>query len=122
MFRTYLLFCIGRLLTLPESLEYTCRILENICSNFNLQAVFQRNIYQQYGTCPEETAFILFGIAVIIIADCIEEYNKITICEWIFERKYFVRSIIYTAVILAILIFGIYGVDYSLDGFAYQDF
>lgn len=122
MFRTYLLFCIGRLLTLPESLEYTWRILGNICTNFNLQAVFQRNTYQRYGTCPEETVFILFGIAVIIIADCIEEYNKITICEWIFERKYFVRSIIYTAVILAVLIFGIYGVDYSLDGFAYQDF
>ena len=62
------------------------------------------------------------GIAVIIIADCIEEYKQKTISQWVFDRNWFVRSLIYAAVIVAILVFGIYGVDFSMEGFAYQDF
>lgn len=120
--RTYLLFCIGRLLTVPESLEYTCMIAKNILTDFNLYAIFDGSMYEMYGTCVQEIGFILAGTAVIIIADCIEEFGKKTICQWIFERNWFVRSIIYAAILIAVFMFGIYGVDFSLKGFAYQDF
>lgn len=122
MFRTYLLFCGGRLLTVPESLEYTCRIIKNIFTDFNLNAVFSRSMYEAYGTCWQELGFMFVGIAVIIIADCTEEYSKKPICQWIFERKWFVRSVIYAVTIVAIVMFGIYGVDFTTAGFAYQDF
>lgn len=122
MFRTYLLFCVGRLLTVPQSLEYTGRIIKNIFTDFNLGAVFQGNVYGNYGTCWQEVGFMFVGIAVILLVDCIEEYDKKLICQWIFERRWYVRSTIYAVVIVAIVIFGIYGADDITVGFAYQDF
>ena len=65
---------------------------------------------------------MLAGIAVMLLADFIEEKKGVAICQWVFERRWFVRSVIYAALVVAIALFGIYGVDYSLDGFAYQNF
>ncbi len=120
--RTYLLFCVGRLLTVPGSLGYTGSIVKNMFTNFNVNAIFTGSVYKQYGICIQELWFMFAGIAVIIIADCIEEYKQKTISQWVFDRNWFVRSLIYAAVIVAILVFGIYGVDFSMEGFAYQDF
>lgn len=122
MLRTYLLFCGGRLLTVPGSLEYTGRIIQNIFTDFNLNAVFHGGMYKEYGTCWQELGFMFVGIAVIIITDCMEENGKKTICQWVFEKKWYVRSAIYALTIVVVVMFGIYGTDFTTEGFAYQNF
>ena len=122
MARTYFLFCVGRLLTVPGSLEASGRIVKNMITNFNVGAVFNERIYGQYGIYIQELWFMFAGIAVIIIVDYIEEHGEKSISQWVFCRNWVVRSIIYAVIIVAIMVFGIYGEDFSLEGFAYQDF
>ena len=120
--RTYLLFCGGRFLTVFGSLAGSAAVARNVFVNFDPGFVFQGSNYTQYGTCVAEVWFMLAGIAVMLLADFIEEKKGVAICQWVFERRWFVRSVIYAALVVAIALFGIYGVDYSLDGFAYQNF
>ncbi len=120
--RTYLLFCGGRFLTVFGSLAGSAAVVRNVFVNFDAGFVFQGSNYTQYGTCVAEVWFMLAGIAVMLLADFIEEKKGVAICQWVFERRWFVRSVIYAGLVVAIALFGIYGVDYSLDGFAYQNF
>lgn len=122
MVRTYLLFCGGRLLTVFGSLANSAGVIRKVFGDFNLGFLFQESGYTLFGTCVAEVWFMLAGIAVMLIADTIEEKKGVTICQWVLERRWFVRGVIYAAVFLAVALFGIYGVDYSLEGFAYQNF
>ncbi len=120
--RTYLLFCGGRLLTVPGSLEYSAKIVKNMAVNFNVGALLNLDGYMSMGIYPGDIGFIAAGLFLLLSVDHIEEKNKEAICYWVFRRNWFIRSVIYASIILAIFLFGIYGAEYSLSGFAYQNF
>lgn len=122
MARTYLLFCGGRFLTIFEGLGNSAKAAGNIVGNFDLAYLFQVGSYREYGTCVAEVGFMLAGIAVILMVDALEEKKGAPVCQWVFEWRWYVRGIVYAGIFLAVALFGIYGVDYSLDGFAYQNF
>lgn len=120
--RTYLLFCGGRLLTVPGSLEYSARIVKNMVVNFNASDLINADEYVSLGIYPGDIGFVAAGLFILLLVDNIEEKNKENICYWIFSRNWFIRSVIYASIIVAIFLFGIYGEEYSLSGFAYQNF
>ena len=61
------------------------------------------------------------GIFILLVFDIIK-YNKIDLSEKIFKLFLPIRWIVYLAFLLAIIIFGIYGPDFSESAFIYFQF
>lgn len=122
MIRTYLLFCAGRLLTMPGSLTQSRQIMQNIFIHFNLNALLDSNIYRWYGTRFMEVIFMAIGGIILFCVDYLEEKYEKTLVQWIYTRKWYIQSAVCAGLFLAIFLFGIYGVEYNVNGFAYQNF
>ena len=69
----------------------------------------------------EDTVILLIAIAILIVIDILI-YNKVKLADNIERRSLIVRWPIYIFLLLATLIFGIYGPGYSEAQFIYFQF
>ena len=68
-----------------------------------------------------EWILLVLGILVVSAKDVLNE-KGFAFRGWILERNAVVRCLIYTALIGAVLIFGVYGAAYDTSGFLYTQF
>lgn len=68
-----------------------------------------------------EWVLLSLGILVVIMKDIGNE-KGFGFRSWILERNAVVRCLIYTALIGAVLVFGVYGAAYDTSGFLYTQF
>lgn len=68
-----------------------------------------------------EWLLLVFGILVVIAKDVLNE-KGFAFRAWILERNAVARCLIYTALIGAVLVFGVYGAAYDTSGFLYTRF
>lgn len=68
-----------------------------------------------------EWVLLVFGILAVIAKDVLNE-KGFAIQSWILERNAVLRCLIYTALLGAVLIFGVYGAAYDTSGFLYTQF
>lgn len=90
-------------------------MLRVILTNFRLQDFAG----MQLGSF--EWLLLALGILVVIAKDVCNEQG-FAFRGWILERNAVVRCLIYTALIGAVLVFGVYGAAYDTSGFLYTQF
>ena len=64
---------------------------------------------------------LLFGIIILFVFDILK-YNKINLLEKVLKIILPIRWLIYLAFIFAIIIFGVYGPEFSESAFIYFQF
>ena len=113
--RTFLLFTIGRCMTIPD----IPAIWRHIHDEFYLGALFDGTLYTA-GLSRPDIWVVFLSIGTVMSVSYLQEKgsvrNMISNCNAIF------RWSIYYAAIFAILIFGVYGLEYNSSDFVYMQF
>lgn len=118
--RTFWLFVISRIITIPESLGNTCSIIQTIFTNFAPWKLVDGGLLELGVSRPR---FIVMILAIILVGLVGSQHEKgIKIREWIAARSLPIRWMIYYGAIFAVLIFGAYGWRYNASAFVYMQF
>lgn len=111
--RTIIIVIIGMTLFRASSISEFGQVMANI---------FHKGTgILEFGLTKIDFWIIGISIAFVFLVDILEEYKKIDIDNG-FTKKVIVRSLIYTLLICAIVIFGMYGEGYDASNFIYGAF
>ena len=118
--RTFWLFVISRIITIPDSLEATRDVFRRIFINFAPWKLVDGSMLK---LGISSSRFIVLALALILVGFVGSRHEKgIKIREWIAARPLPIRWLIYYGVIFAVLIFGAYGPGYNASDFVYMQF
>ena len=118
--RTFFLFVIGRLITVPGDLKITGQILKRIVTEFGPWELFDGTLLSMGLDWPN---WVVVALSIFLLwkVSCMQE-KKVCVRDVIASQNIVLRWTIYLAAIFAVLIFGIYGVGYDASAFIYMDF
>lgn len=120
MSRTFWLFVISRIITLPETLEGTWYTIQSIFTNFAPWKLVDGSLYKLGIDSPQ---FFVTMLAIALVGFVGSRHEKgIRIREWIAARPIVIRWLIYYGAIFAVLIFGAYGPGYDAGSFVYMQY
>lgn len=118
--RTFGLFCLGRLITIPSDLA---RSWELLCSFFTDARPWELldGRLEAMGLVEGTARILTVGILVIIAVDLLHEHG-VSIRTHIDSWNMVFRFALYIAAILCMLLFGAYGTGYDASAFIYAAF
>ncbi len=119
MIRTYCIFSVGRLITVPGDLQITGSIIRNIFVRFNAWELFDNTLFS-LGLNWRKFGVLLVAILILIIIENLQ--LKGSIRESISKRNFILRAIIYSLSIIVILVFGVYGSGAGNTTFLYVNY
>lgn len=119
MTRMFCIFAGGRLLTKMSSFPDSLRILKRILTNSHLLTLFDGTLFE-FGLNEFNFVIALVGIGILWAVSMLQERGSMR--EWLARQNIVFRWTILLLGIVAVLIYGIYGDEYSTAGFAYQQF
>ena len=117
--RTFVLCCIGRVFFRAEGLKKALVYFKNMFSSLSLELVLENKIFT-YGMDRENFIVVLLAIAVLFVADLLEE--KIPLRKTLAKQNIVFRYAVILLGIFAVLIFGIYGPQFNASEFIYEQF
>ena len=117
--RTFLLFCVGRLITIPGDLAVTGQLFKSIFTDPQLWQLFDDTLYAQ-GLEWKEFILMLMMTGVLWFVSL--QQRKGSLREKIAGWNLFVRCFFYASAVIFILIFGIYGPSYDTSSFVYMNY
>jgi len=117
--RTFFAFCMGRLITVPGSLEATWEIIKKVFADSRPWELVDGTLYQ-LGLSRVEFNLALLCIGLLWAVDYLQTKYEVrgSIARW----NVVPRSIFYSAAILFVLVFGMWGPSYNSAAFAYMNF
>ena len=118
--RTFFLFVISRLITLPDSLEGTGVAIRKIFTEFQFWKLFNGSLLTE-GVDEKRLFIAILALMLLWVVSKQEEKGQ-GYREWVADRPIVLRWIIYYAVIFAVLIFGAYGSTYNASAFVYMQY
>lgn len=118
--RTFFLFIISRILTIPSSLHTSKVVFKKILFELHIGNLIDGTLYNQ-GLSRLHFILILFSLILLYFASKLEEKGG-DIRDWIAERQIVVRWGILYSLIFSILIFGMYDVGYDTSQFVYMQY
>ena len=120
-FRTFLLFVISRLITIPGNLQRTEVFIERIFRCFEPWHLVNGDLYKAGLDRPN---FILgmLGIILILWVDQMEERKNTSVVKIVAGQHIVVRWLVFYMVIFSIMIFGVYGPGYDASAFVYMNY
>lgn len=119
MVRTFFLFVIGRILTIPGNLAKSVEVFHKIIAEFHMEGFFDGSLY----TLGLDRPNFLLGIVCIFVlwsASMLQRQGSVR--ERIAASNLVFRWIIYYIGFFSIIIFGIYGPGYDASSFVYMQF
>ena len=119
--RTFLLFVISRLITLPGSMHATGGIIGRIAAHFEPWHLVNGDLYTMALDRPNFILGIL-GIVLVLGVDRIEEKAGCHITQVVAKQHIIIRWVLYYAVFFGIMVFGIYGPGYDAASFVYMQY
>ena len=119
-FRTFFLFVIGRIITIPSDLSASLEIFKNIIFKFNPWELVDGTIFKMGLNGPNFIAVIIFLFILYWVSAYEEKGNSGR--DWIAEKQIVARWIIYYVLIISIIIFGMYGPGYNASDFVYMKY
>ena len=119
MIRTFLYFCIGRMITALGCADSALRIARRIFAGWGMESFAGGAIFT-HGMDRKDAAVVLAGILIVWIVSILQTKMNVRqrIAGWVLP----VRWLVYLAGIMAVVIFGIYGPGYSASAFVYGAF
>ena len=120
MVRTFLIFCVGRMITIPGDLAVTGKLFHNLFAKFQPWLLVDGSLYSIGLDRPN----FLLSIVCLLLLWFVSwrEERGVRMRERLAESNLVFRWIIYYALFFAILIFGIYGPGYDASAFVYMNY
>lgn len=118
--RTFLLFCIGRMLTVTGSLTGFLIMVKQLFKHHKLWVLFDGSIFQ-HGLDEKDFFVVILGILMIIAVDVLHE-KKESVRNIIAAQPILIRWSIYYIGFIAVIILGIYGEGFNPSDFIYGGF
>lgn len=118
--RTFALFVISRLITLPGALGYSVIACRKIFTQFQLWKLFNGSLSMQ-GFDERRFLVLLLALGLLWLVSRKEE-EGVGYREWVAARPIVIRWIIYLGFIFIVLIFGAYGAAYDSSAFVYMQY
>ena len=116
--KVFLLFLIGRLISMPSSLTVTGYAFSSVLKNFGPWKLFDGSLLKM-GLNIHQFIVVVIAIALLGFVSSKQEQG-IHIRQWIAKRPIAIRWVIYLAVIFTVIIFGAYGPGYDASSFVYM--
>ncbi|MDO4619773.1 MAG: MBOAT family O-acyltransferase [Lachnospiraceae bacterium] len=120
MARTFVIFCIGRMLTATGTLAGFGLAVERIFAEIRIWVLFDGSLFT-HGLDQKDWYVAMFGILVMLIVDILHE-RSVQLRRTIASQPLLFRWLLYILPILFILVYGIYGAGYDATSFAYGGF
>lgn len=118
--RTFLLFCIGRMLTVTGSLTGFLIMVKQLFKHHKLWVLFDGSIFQ-HGLDEKDFFVVILGILMIIAVDVLHE-KKESVRNIIAAQPILIRWSLYYIGFAAVIILGIYGAGFNPSDFIYGGF
>lgn len=118
--RTILIVLVGMLIFRAHRLKTAFSMFISIFNMNNINMLSNGKIFN-LGTDAKDFVVILVGVLIMLIVGILQE-KGIKIRESISKKNIVIRWTLYYGILLAILIFGIYGPGYSATNFIYGQF
>ena len=96
------------------------RIIHHMFTNFEPWTMFDGTLFDVALSRPEFGVLIL-GIIIVLFVDILK-YNHVNIQGWIERQHVLFRWTLYYLVLFTIIVFGVYGSEYSASAFVYFQF
>lgn len=119
MVRTFLVFCVGRMLTVTGTLTGFTVLVRQLVAGSGLRAFTQGSLFG-FGLDRKNFIVALIGVLLIWMVDILQEHIQIR--EWLAKRPLPIRWIVYYAACVILLIFARYGSAYDASTFIYGGF
>ena len=120
-FRTFVIVSLGRLFPRAPSLMKALFMMGRITTGWwYIQGLFDKTLLK-LGLNTAEWLVLVVGIIILFIVDYLHEHGK-SIRNIIANQSIIVRWAIYYAIIIIIVVFGVYGPMYGATSFIYQQF
>ena len=119
MVRTFLVFCVGRMLTVTGTLTGFTVLVRQLFAGSGIRAFTQGSLFG-FGLDRKNFIVALIGVALIWLVDILQEHIQIR--EWLAKRSLPVRWLVYYSACVILLIFARYGSVYDASSFIYGGF
>lgn len=119
MVRTFLIFTIGRLITVPDTLEGSVVAIKQLFITFNPWIFWDGTLYQM-GLDYKDLCVVFLGLLLVHRVSVLQEKDSVR--EMIAGKNIVLRWMIYYAAVFSIIILGIYGAGYNANDFIYANF
>lgn len=119
MVRTFLLFSIGRLITVPGHLRTTLDVLEKIGAQFDIWILFDGSLYN-YGLNQKNFILAMITLFILWAVSMLQERGSLR--DRIAGQNIAIRWAIYYLAFFSVLIFGMYGAGFNNAVFAYMQY
>lgn len=119
MVRTFGLFCVGRIITVPNSLRMSLSIFKKMVCNLQPWQLLDETLYT-YGLDRENFILVLFLLILLWAVSMLQERGSLR--ERIAGYNMVFRWAIYYGAIIALVVLGIYGPGYDASSFEYMGF
>ena len=120
--RTFLLFMISRVLTIPGDIRISWDVFGRILTKFKPWELVDGKIFTMGLDRANFTAVSIFLILLLHVSRYQEAGDGRSVRDWLSERQIVARWILLYALFFGILIFGIYGPGYDASSFVYMKY
>lgn len=117
--RTFALFVITRIITVPKSLEASNAIFKKIFTELDIWELFDGTLYN---VALSRSEFILSILTLVLLWQISRWQQQGSVRERISDNQIVVRWCIYYAAFFAVLILGVYGANYNASAFVYMNY
>ena len=119
MVRTFLIFTIGRLITVPGHLRTTLDVLEKIGEKFDIWILFDGSLYN-YGLNQKNFTLAMITLFILWAVSMLQERGSVR--DRIAGQNIVIRWTIYYIAFFSVLIFGMYGAGFNNAVFVYMQY
>ena len=117
--RTFLLFCLGRLISMSGTLRMSWEIFRKFFTDIRLWEMFDGTMFT-LGVNPVDLAVALVSIGIVWAVSIAQSRTRVR--EWISGWNVVLRAAFYSLAFIAVLVFGAWGSSGSSVAFAYIHF
>ena len=121
--RTFLILTFGRFFIRAKNLPQAFSLMRRTFRNFSWRQIYVLfdGTLSNYGLDCKNIHLMNLGILLLIAVDILHE-RKVKLRETVCRQDAVTRFVIYLLAVFAIVIFGIYGPEFSSSSFIYQEF
>lgn len=115
IFITFALTCFAWIFFRAENLSQAIAIIHQMLSQTGFGSL------SNLGLDSTNIVLLIIGLITLLVVDLVHEYN-ISIREFVYKQRLWFRWTLYLVLIWSIIMFGIYGIDYTSSQFIYFQF
>lgn len=115
VFITFALTCFAWIFFRAKNLSHGIAIIRQMFSQTGLGSL------TILGLDSANMILLIIGLIILLVVDLVHEYN-ISILDFVYKQRLWFRWALYLGIIWSIIMFGIYGIDYTSSQFIYFQF